>query len=1162
MCRRKTDLGLSFPAQTQETTDLMARSNSEQVRAGFDLLAQGLSTYIVNEMRGHYGDPAWQAEAAQHFHQKNPQHAALQKQVEDWDLAALLSLFMAQWPTVFKSLLSQSDRSYVSEVLEFRNKLSHSAPGAMMGTRDALRALDTASRLLESIGRHDLQQQVDGLHRDVSAQQQQEQLQTQRKRIARQQSSGDQLALTNEGELSYTSDRKPLTAWRDLVYPHDDVRERKFNSAEYAADLWNVFTKGADAGEYGRPYDFFNRTFLTGGLKSLLGNALQRVLGQGGDPVINLQTNFGGGKTHSLLALYHLFSGDGSILGLKLVEELLKANPGLVPKEVKRAVIVGNHMYLTVADKVDRTLSRKPDGTVVRTIWGEIAWQLGGAEGYAMVRGADETATNPGQSMRLVLERFGPCLILIDEWVSYARQLKETAPADVVAGDFETQFTFAQTLTEQAKTTPGVLLVISLPVSDTDNREVGGDRGREALARLANIVGRIESPWKPATTEEAYGIVTSRLFEPIEAANIPKRDAVLKEIQKYYKQNEKDFPDRTGSEDYYERMRKTYPLHPELFEQLSSRWSSLDTFQKTRGILRLMSKVISEQWDEHVREPLLMPGSIPLHPHGSIQNELSRHLSSTWQAVLDQDVESDSATPGRLDDKDKRLGRHQLHQRAARALFFATAPLTESQNRGVDAARIRLATLLPSEKPHLIDDALSALAHGGAYIYSGQNRYWYSTQPNINSMANERRRMFREQGEELEGRIKDRLRAELQHRNVFGAVHLMPASSGDVPDTMEARLVIFPPGDSHVKLGAGSAARQKAEDYLKQHGSKPRIYQNALVFLAADHSRLDGLFDKAAEFMAWKSISEDHKNQKMNLDKDQKDQVDEQLKQCSEKLDAAVKDSYRWLIYPAQNVGGGAGVEWKEQEIRTVKDKLLKAAEDLVKSLDIVVQEIAPGVLAAEMLRPYYFSKSDHVELRTLAEHSYRFLYNYRLSSAEVLYRAAANAPNQVDWAETTFAWAAACDADTGEYRDLHTGQAAHRSCQSGEGLVVKPEAALRQIKAKQAEAVSAEGHVTGISAVVAESAAHYPTRTLPSPSAPPKTAEKFYGEMVIDSDRLIRSAGKIQEELIEYMVKYGGKNIQIRVVLEASLPAQIDENQKRVIRENARSLGFKYEYE
>jgi predicted AAA+ superfamily ATPase len=1132
----------------------MARSNSEQVRAGFDLLAQGLWPYISGEMRAFYGEPAWQAVAAQHFHQKNPQHPALSRPVEEWDLAALLSLFMAQWPTVFKRLLSQSDRSYVSEVLDFRNHLSHSAPGVVMETRDALRALDTASRLLESIGRHDLQQQVDALHREVSAQQQQEQVQSQRKRIARQYVSGDQLALTSEGELPYSSDRQPLTAWRDLIYPHADVRNRQFKSAEYAADLWNVFTKGAEAGEYGRPYDFFNRTYLTDGLKSLLGNALERVLGQGGDPVINLQTNFGGGKTHSLLALYHLFSGDSSILGLKLVEELLKANPGLVPREVKRAVIVGNHLVLT-GDK-------KPDGTIVRTIWGEIAWQLGGAEAYALVRAADETATNPGQSMRLVLERFSPCLILIDEWVSYARQLKETAPPEVVAGDFETQFTFAQTLTEQAKTAPGVLLVISLPESDKDNREVGGDRGREALARLANIVGRIESPWKPATTEEAYGIVTSRLFEPIEAANIPKRDAVLKEIQKYYKQNERDFPDRTSSEEYYQRMRKTYPIHPELFEQLSTRWASLETFQRTRGILRLMSKVISEHWDEGSRDPLLMPGSIPLNPQSAIQSELTRYLSSTWQAVLDQDVESESAMPGRLDDKDKRLGRHQLHQRVARALFFATAPMAQSQNRGVDAARIRLATLLPVEKPHLIDDALSALVHSGAYIYSGQSRYWYSTQPNINSIANERRRMYRERGDELEAQVKDRLKSEIQHKSVFGAVHLMPATSGDVPDTMEARLVIFAPGDSHLKQSTGSAARQKAEDYIKQHGNKPRLYQNALVFLAVDHSRLEDLWGKAAEYMAWKSILEDYDKQDLHLDRDQKQQVDEQVKQCLVKLDAAVKESYRWLIYPSQTAGTGANIDWKEQEVRAGKDKLLKATEALVKSLDIVVQEIAPDMLTSEILRPYYFSQNDHIELRTLAEHSYRFLYNFRFSSPEVLYRAAANAPNQVNWAEASFAWASSYDSESGEYQDLHIGQAAHRDCLGGGGLVVKPEAALRQIKAKQAEAVRIEGHVTGAPAVVAEGAERYSTKTLVPPAAPPKTAEKFYGEIAIDSDHLIRRAGKIQEELIEYMVKYGGKNIQIRVVLEATMPAQIDENQKRVIRENARSLGFRYEYD
>ena len=150
----------------------------------------------------------------------------------------------------------------------------------------------------------------------------------------------------------------------------------------------------------------------------------------------------------------------------------------------------------------------KADGTVVRTLWGELAWQLGGRKAFDQIAADDENATNPGDALRELFNEYGPCLVLIDEWVAYARQLHDQS--DLPAGSFETQFSFAQALTESAKLANHCLLVISLPASDTtgsphtraDDVEVGGQRGREALDRLRNVVGRIESSWRPASAEE------------------------------------------------------------------------------------------------------------------------------------------------------------------------------------------------------------------------------------------------------------------------------------------------------------------------------------------------------------------------------------------------------------------------------------------------------------------------------------------------------------------------------------------------------------------------------------------------------------------------------------------------------------------------------------
>src|SRR5205823_3961338 len=243
------------------------------------------------------------------------------------------------------------------------------------------------------------------------------------------------------------------------VTPHADVASGGYQQAEFAADLWQVHL-GEGSDEYKKPKEFFRCTYLTESLKRLLVGGVQRLSGKGGDPVVQLQTNFGGGKTHSMLALYHLFSGANAsdLAGVDSV--LAEAGMKSLPR-AKCVVLVGNK--ISPGNPVTKT-----DGTVVRTLWGELAWQLGLVAGgikeakkaYKRIQADDEKATSPGDVLRELMNDFAPCLILIDEWVAYARQLHDQG--DLPAGSFETHFTFAQALTESAKSAKQCLLVISL----------------------------------------------------------------------------------------------------------------------------------------------------------------------------------------------------------------------------------------------------------------------------------------------------------------------------------------------------------------------------------------------------------------------------------------------------------------------------------------------------------------------------------------------------------------------------------------------------------------------------------------------------------------------------------------------------------------------------
>src|SRR5712671_3509459 len=259
---------------------------------------------------------------------------------------------------------------------------------------------------------------------------------------------------------------------------------------------------------------------------------------------------------------------------------------------VKRVVLVGNK--ISPGNPV-----RKPDGTLVRTLWGELAWQLGGRKAFDRISADDEKATSPGDVMRELFNEYGPTLILIDEWVAYARQLHEQN--DLPAGTFETHFTFAQALSESAKLAKNCLLVISLPASDTagsphtqaDDVEVGGERGRAALDRLRNVVGRVETSWRPASAEEGFEIVRRRLFEPIaDPALFKDRDVVARGFADLYRTQQAEFPPECRDADYEKRIKAAYPIHPEIFDRLYTDWSTLIKFQRTRGVLRLMAAVI------------------------------------------------------------------------------------------------------------------------------------------------------------------------------------------------------------------------------------------------------------------------------------------------------------------------------------------------------------------------------------------------------------------------------------------------------------------------------------------------------------------------------------------------------------------------------------------
>ncbi len=309
------------------------------------------------------------------------------------------------------------------------------------------------------------------------------------------------------------------------------------------------------------------------------------------------------------------------------------------------------------------------DGRKIYTTWGELAWQLGGEEAFKLVADHDAKGIAPGSHLlEELFAKCSPCLILIDEWVAYLRQIYKVD--DLASGSFDANLSFVQSLTEAVKASPKTLLVASLPASQI---EVGGEGGSEALKRLKQTFSRVESSWRPASQEESYEIVRRRLFREISGDKHQHKDNAVKKFSALYRDNTEHFPLGSEGEDYRRKLDKAYPIHPELFDQLYTSWGALEKFQRTRGVLRLMAQVVHELWMSNDPSVMVMPGSLAIN-NARVEPELLHYLEPAWQSIIAKDVDGNSSTPYKIDQAVPNLNKLTATRRIARAIFMGTAP--------------------------------------------------------------------------------------------------------------------------------------------------------------------------------------------------------------------------------------------------------------------------------------------------------------------------------------------------------------------------------------------------------------------------------------------------------------------------------------------------------
>ncbi|OQB47592.1 MAG: hypothetical protein BWY00_01229 [Firmicutes bacterium ADurb.Bin153] len=1094
-------------------------TNYELVTTGFRELTKALVPFVITQLQNQYQGQWWNngviGSLAPEQQTGLPVGGTKEQMEKSLDLARCLYIIDRQWGMVFRQKLSREHKSWVTELINTRNDWAHKGMEDM-DEGDAYRALDTMARLVESI---------DG-----------EAYESIRKcaNLVRYKTEGPSVEAPVKlaQQLEIPLNKVGLKPWRSVIAPHPDVQKGVYRKAEFAADLSQV-ARGIATAEYQDPKEFFARTYITSGIKELLLQAARRVTSGNGEPVIQLKTAFGGGKTHSLLALYHMMKNSAKAESLPGVKALLDSEKiGALPK-TRVVTLVGTHL--------DPSKARRPDGlpgVQVYTLWGELAAQLAEQSNnpklYEMVREADKKGVAPGSKVLTdLLDAASPCLILMDEIVAYARKIY--GRNDLPCGSYGSVMSFMQELTEAVKASKRSLVVASIPESET---EAGGDDGWRALQEISKVFGRMEYIWKPVGPEEGFSIVRRRLFMPVTDELAVEETCVA--FSRMYNESSGDYPIESKELTYQARMKDCYPIHPEVFDRLYNDWTTLEKFQKTRGVLRFMATVVFNLWQGGDLGVLIMPGSIPLG-QGQTKEEIVNYLPSGWDAIVDADIDGNRSQAYGIDAGNARYGQLMAARRCARAIFLGSAPSSKGQpNRGIEDSRIRLGVMQPGEQVSVYNDVLGRLEAKLTYLYSAGSRYWLDSAPNLRRTMEDRAAQVKPEAVEME--IEKRV-ANFGEKGMFAGIHTIPRSSADIPDELSARLVILSPLHKYSRGTGTSTAEEVAKDYLNNRGQSLRIYKNMLMFLAPDFGNSAHLEQEVRKYLAWLSIDIDKDS--LNLDAGQQKEVASGLKTSSENVDLRIKETYIWLLVPTQE--GTEPIRLEAYDLPADKESPIRKAQNVIRSNELLISQWAPALLRMKLDEPLWKDK-DHIGIDELWKMMCQYCYLPRLRDREVLMNAIRAGMSSDEY----FAYAEGYS--NGRYMGLRIKQSYPDIIPSG--LLVKPQIAIPVLEADKKP--SSEEPSTSSLGVQGGQGASKTEREALSEQEEQSKGKRFYASFNLDPIRMNRDAGSIFENVVSLLAEIKDARIEVSINIHAVLPRGIDSGLERTIKENGRTLGVR----
>lgn len=767
-----------------------------------------------------------------------------------------------------------------------------------------------------------------------------------------------------------------LPFWWQVAKPHRDFREGRFDESLFAADIGYV-VQGQGAREYVDPDTFFSWTFPTRGLRELLKNVLERVRGGPGDPVVQVQTPFGGGKTHVLVAIYHLFNSPERATRVDWVRRLL-GELGLneVPK-VRLVVVDGARLGTGAAEK--------PDGATVSTVWGEMAWQVGGGPLFMRTMAdADSSRTAPGKdAIDQVLDAAGSALLLMDEIPQY---LEKADGVRVGKGTLADQtITFVQELSVSVANHARSAMVFTLTRSEgLEGARVAqltksfDEMRREQLQhRLEHRMHRVESVWQPLEGEEIFEVVRRRLFEDLGDPAVHAQ--VAQAYWDAYDKHSDSLPGEARSLDYKRLMERSYPLHPELVNVLYEKWSALPGFQRTRGVLRLLAMVVSDCWKRRMPAPLIHPSHVNLGDPQIRPEVVTLLKQGNFEPVIASDIAGPGAKAVELDKgADPALGGVGPAVGVATTVFLHS--FGGGERRGTTEPYVQWATLLPGLSPAVVGSTLPKLSRRLWYIHQDGDFYRFDSIPNLVRIIDEREEALRADREGKVDQLLESVLTEVVGRGLFRS-YIWPREHREVDNSPRLSLVVLK--DTTVSAGGPeweAAGHGRVEEWWTRHGNTPRKYQNAIVFLLADEGEREGMRAAARRLLACEAVKNDRS---IKLTDGQKADLDDMLEEARKALPASVASCYRHVAYPTKNglklVDFGARAYTGPGVLQErVKEKLEEVG------IEKLVNRVDPQLLVTNRLEVWP-DRDSPLNLKQLAEWFPQYPYLPMLASDDAL---------------------------------------------------------------------------------------------------------------------------------------------------------------------------------